>query len=118
LFESKNSISNNEYNKEVIGVKDVAQFLGRSISWVYEHYQDLGGVKIGGSLLFPSQKEIYERLFRPKKEILRVRFPVQRGKVLEGGFQDKKSRDCGTGKKKKKLETGEDPNRHGLLGAC
>ncbi len=115
---SKDSTSSNEYDRDVIGVKDVAQLLGMSISWVYEHYQDLGGVKIGGSLLFPSQKEIYERLFRPKKEILRVRLPVQRGKILKGRVQHQESRDCGTRKKKKRVKTGEDPNRHGLLGAC
>ena len=33
--------------------EDVALFLRKSVSWVYKHWQELGGVKIGGSIIFP-----------------------------------------------------------------
>ena len=43
--------------------EDVARFLKKSLSWVYKHWQELGGVKLGGSLLFPSKEDLYVSLF-------------------------------------------------------
>ena len=52
----------------VSSVKDVAEWLPVSPSWIYKHYQLLGGVKVGGSVLLPSKEKIYERLFQSEKE--------------------------------------------------
>ena len=43
--------------------EEVAQFLRKSVSWVYKNWQRLGGRKLGGSLLFPGKEDLYERLF-------------------------------------------------------
>ncbi len=45
---------------------EVAQFLQKSLSWVYKNWQKLGAVKLGGSLFFPSKGELYELLFNKK----------------------------------------------------
>ncbi len=47
--------------------EEVARFLRRSLSWVYKNSKALGGVKLGGSLLFPGKEDIYERLFGEMK---------------------------------------------------
>ena len=54
---------------EVLSVTDVADFLGKSSSWVYKNWKEIGGVKLGGSLLFPSKEILYERLFEQKQEV-------------------------------------------------
>ena len=33
--------------------EDVALFLRKSVSWVYKHWRELGGVKVGGLHYFP-----------------------------------------------------------------
>jgi len=103
---------------EIMRVKDVAKFLKRSPSWVYKNFDKLGGVKIGGSVLFPSRKEIYERLFKPPEEMVRVLLPVQKTALHRGRIQEEKgcpgsgSREEKRTKKSKEKTRG---NRHGLL---
>lgn len=36
----------------LLSVGDVATYLGRSKKWVYEHALELGGMKIGGPIMF------------------------------------------------------------------
>ena len=39
--------------KDIMTPEEVAQFLRKSLSWVYKNWRLLGGVKLGGSILFP-----------------------------------------------------------------
>ncbi len=116
---SKDSTTNNGYAKTVISAEDVHKFLGMSLSWVYEHYLELGGVKVGGSRLFPSERKIYERLFGEEDRPVHVRLSVQEKPVLRKRIQNEKGSQGGRGRKEKGVEipTGKpNPNRHGLLG--
>ena len=49
---------------EIMTPEEVACYLKKSLSWVYKHWQILGGVKLGGSILFPSKEELHERYIR------------------------------------------------------
>jgi hypothetical protein len=49
--------------------EDVALFLRKSVSWIYKHWRELGGVKIGGSIFFPEKETLYERLFCRKEGV-------------------------------------------------
>ncbi len=101
----------------VLRVKDVTKYLGKSQSWVYANYELLGGVKVGGSLFFPSKEKIYERLFRREKKLVEVRVSLPEEKVHEIGLQNKKSCNGRRGRKKKggKNSQKTSANRHGLL---
>lgn len=99
--------------------EEVAQYLRKSTSWVYKHWKELGGRKLGGSLLFPRLEDLYhEYLFR-KKEGVALRFHPEGDQVYGDLVQNKNRGKTGRSKKKgggKKPKTGiEDPNRYGLL---
>ncbi|WFS62945.1 hypothetical protein LF599_01920 [Pseudodesulfovibrio thermohalotolerans] len=51
----------------VLYAQDVAAFLGKSVDWAYDHAEDVGGVKRGGSWFFPNEEDIYDRLFQGRK---------------------------------------------------
>ena len=38
----------------IMTVEEVSQLFAKSESWVYKHWRELGGVKLGGSLFFPN----------------------------------------------------------------
>ncbi len=105
---------------DVMYVKDVAEFFNMSPSWVYRHYKKLGGVKIGGTVLFPKKEEIYERLFQQEEEVVGVLFPLPKKSIHKSRLQTKKRR-LGSGSRKKKTSktiissktTGA--NRHGIF---
>jgi hypothetical protein len=42
---------------EIMTPEEVALYLRKSTSWVYKHWQELGGRKLGGSLFFPRKEE-------------------------------------------------------------
>ena len=103
---------------EVMCVKDVAKFLKRSASWVYKNYQELGGVKVGGSVLFPAKEKIYERLFQQKEEMVGVLLPLQKTALHQSRISKKKGCSGSRGRKKKgdqKTKENTGRNRHGLL---
>ena len=50
----------------VLFAKDVAAFLGKSVDWVYDNAEAIGGVKCGGSWFFPNEEDIYDRLFQSR----------------------------------------------------
>ena len=103
---------------EVMCVKDVAKFLKRSSSWVYKNFQELGGVKVGGSVLFPAKEKIYERLFQQKEEMVGVLLPVQKTALHQSRIPKEKGCSGSRGRKKKgDQKTKEDTrtNRHGLF---
>lgn len=49
--------------------KDVAALLGKSVDWVYDHAEEVGGVKRGGSWFFPIKEDIYDCLFQGRKRV-------------------------------------------------
>jgi hypothetical protein len=106
----------------IMSPEEVAQFFHKSISWVYKNWKILGGRKLGGSLFFPNKEDLYEHLFYQGQRV-EVRFHPERKPFYKERLQNKDKGQAGRGKKKggdKKPTTadrGDDPNRHGLLGA-
>jgi hypothetical protein len=104
-------------SSKIMTPDEVAAFCQKSTSWVYAHWEALGGVKLGGSLLFPNKEDLYELLFN-KRQGMAVRLYAKRetthGNVVQNKKGGKKSRST----KKGRVEQtgGEDPNRHGILG--
>jgi len=109
-----------EFNHDILRPEEVAQYLRKSTSWVYKHWQELGGRKLGGSLLFPGKENLYEHLFSTRKGV-EVRLHPAGNQAHEGLVQNKTSRKEGGNKEKggdtKPPDTGidpKDPDRHGL----
>lgn len=109
---------------EVIHPEDVAQFLRKSVSWVYKHWKELGGVKIGGSILFPDKETLYDHIFYQRKR-MEVRFHPGETKVHRSVVSDqKRGKESRSKKKGGNSKPGDssdndgagDPNRHNLLG--
>jgi hypothetical protein len=101
----------------ILTPEEVAEFLHKSVSWVYKHSEELGGRKLGGSLFFPRKEELYEHLF-PKREGMEVRFHPDSKQVHRCRIQNKNSGKKSNGQKKggnKQSENRDNPNRHGLL---
>jgi len=103
--------------------EEVALFLRKSTSWVYKHWQVLGGRKLGGSLLFPTKEDLYERLFG-KEQGMEIRLHPEGNQAHGSLVQNQKGRTYGRSKKKggtKETGTtdtghgGGDPNRHGIF---
>jgi len=113
---TKNNVHNENINIQT--PKEVAIFLQKSTSWVYDHWEELGGVKLGGSLFFPDKEDFYELLFN-KRQGMAVRLHAKRKKTHGHVVQNKKGGKKSRSKKKGGVEqTGvEQPNRHGILGA-
>jgi len=105
--------------KIIMSVEETAQYLRKSLSWVYKNAELLGGRKLGGSLFFPAKEDLYERLFC-KREGVEVRLHSKGDQVHRSLVQNKNQSQGSRGKKKrggKKPETREkSSDRHGLLG--
>ncbi len=111
-----------EIRNEIMTPEEVAQFLRKSTSWVYKHCQELGGVKLGGSIFFPKKEELYERLFG-KRQRVEVRLHPERSEVHSGMVQHQKTGKRGRGKKAGRTpeatadrEGGDNTDRYNLLG--
>jgi hypothetical protein len=106
---------------QIMTPEEVARYLRKSQSWVYKNWRVLGGVKLGGSILFPSKETIHERLFSQGQGV-EVRLHPKGDQAHERLVHDQKSGKGGRGKKKARAEEpaasggGDDPNRHGILG--
>ncbi len=123
---------NNHQN--ILTPEEVAQYLRKSLSWVYKNEALLGARKLGGSLFFPSKEDLYERLFE-KGEGLAIRLHPQRNPVHGSLVQNQNSGQTSRSTKKggtqkagnnasacrsiclsNECESGSDnPNRYGLL---
>ena len=113
-----NNLVDSSANMVIMSAEEVAQFLKKSQSWVYLNWRELGGVKLKGSLFFPSKEELYERLFG-KKERVEVRLHPKRQSVYGFMVQNQEGSQKSRSKKKRggrKTDTLSDTNRHGLLG--
>jgi hypothetical protein len=110
----------NKSGKDIMTAEGAAQCLGKSLSWVYKNWKELGGRKLGGSLFFPSKEDLYERIFGAGQG-MEVRLHPQENQVLGPMVRDRQKGVTRRNKKKggsRKTDTTDtDPNRHGLLGA-
>lgn len=108
----------------ILTVKEAAQYLHKSTSWLYKNWRMLGGVKLGGSLLFPSKGELHELIFG-NKQGMEIRLHPERQQIHQKLVQEQK-RGKASGSKTERGSIKSDtpdgsrsnPNRHGLLGAC
>jgi predicted DNA-binding transcriptional regulator AlpA len=100
----------------ILTVKDVVQLTRKSETWVYRHWPELGGVKVGGSVFFPSKEIVYEHIFG-KGQRLASGLQSKRGtlhpSVVPFKNKSKASHDKAA-KRAKRLTKPFDPNRHGL----
>lgn len=114
-------MKNHSLKNEILTVKEVAEYLGKSKSWVYKHQEKLGVRKLGGSLFFPKEGELYERLFCKEKQ-MEIRLQLQGKSVLKSMVSNESKSQTSRSKKKRgakkshtKDEAGADPNRHNLF---
>ena len=120
-FMDHNTVDNAIF-PEIMTPEETAQFLKKSVSWVYKHWKNLGGVKLGGSLFFPNKEDLYEFIFC-KREGVEVRLHPRRKTVHKNMVQNQKKGQAGRGQKKggntkpgNSDDHGSNPNRHGILG--
>ena len=117
------NLSNNITHSQIILTpKEVANYLCKSLSWVYKNQIELGGSKLGGSLFFPRKEDLYERIFRKEKGV-EVRLHLEGNQVHQRLVPKKAaSTKSGNGKERRNKESGasdqgaNNPNRHGILG--
>jgi hypothetical protein len=104
-------------SSKIMTPEEVAAFCQKSTSWVYAHWEALGGVKLGGSLLFPTKEDLYELLFN-KRQGMALRLHAERKTIHGDVVQNKKGGKKSRSRKAERVEQagGEDPNRHGLFG--
>ena len=76
---------------DILTPEEVARYLRKSTSWVYKHWQELGGRKLGGSLFFPGKEDLYERLFGKGKGV-EVRLHPGGNQIHQGLVQTKTRR--------------------------
>ena len=111
-----------ENKHAILTPEEVAQFLNKSVSWVYKHWEILGGRKLGGSLFFPRKEELYERIFCEGQRMVAVRLCPEKKQIHTRRIQNKSQGQKSRGKKKggpgKTEGSDQDTNRHGLLGTC
>lgn len=112
----------NSHGVEVSSPEDIARFLRKSVSWVYKHWNELGGVKVGGSIFFPDKETLNEFIFSKWKRVevrLHPEEATVHGPVVSN---QKRSQTCGGSKKGGNLksqsgpEENNNPNRHALFG--
>ena len=113
----------NDTHKQIAATpREVANYLGKSLSWVYKNQSELGVRKLGGSLFFPTKEELHERLFCKEKGV-EVRLHSE-GQQIHQGLVQKKAGCTKSGNGKTGRNSGPrtgdqvsgDSNRHGLLG--
>jgi hypothetical protein len=113
-------------NGAILDLGEAADFLKVSESWLYKHWRDVGGKKLGGHLRFPCKEDLYERLFGKREgvslrlldegrtilESTRVvsneKSGAQRRRKKEGGIKKSSVDNSGTGTRN------DDYNRHNL----
>ena len=115
---NSHTIQKDNGSKKILTAKDVASLIdGRGKSWVYQHAEELGGVKVGGTWLFPSEEHIYDCLFGKRKR-MEVRLRTKQEKIHGNMVRDKKRSQESRSKKKTGIEESSgrgDTNRHGLF---
>lgn len=111
--------ADNKNVSTILTPEEVAEFLQKSVSWVYKHRQELGGRKLGGAVFFPSKEDLYEYIFNSKRQMA-VQLQRERSEVQQIRIQNQKG---GKARRGENAERAGEPssnsggsNRHGLLG--
>jgi len=104
-------------NYAIMTPKQVARYLQISPRTVYSRWEKLGGLKIGRTLRF--RKEDIDALFRQKEKEMERGGEKRVPKVYACVSDKNGSEDLGSGKMERvgKPETGEDRDRHRLVGS-
>jgi hypothetical protein len=117
----ENLLNVNNQKKISSNAKEVAKYLGTSLSWVYKYQDELGVKKLGGSLFFPKKEELYERLFCKEKG-MEIRLHSKREQVHGSLVHNKDLSQTSRSKKKRttkqtlsSVAVRDDRNRYGLL---
>jgi hypothetical protein len=112
----------NVHDSAIGSPEDIAQFFRKSVSWVYKHWRELGGVKIGGSIFFPNKETLNEYIFGKWKGV-EVRLHPEEAEVYGPVVSNQKRSQTSGGKKKggniksqPGYEGNNNPNRHNLFG--
>jgi hypothetical protein len=79
--------------------EEVAQYLHKSLSWVYKNWELLGGRKLRGSLFFPAKEDLYECLFNTGERV-EVRLHQPRSQVHKHLVPNKNRSQTSRGTKK------------------
>ena len=87
-------------DKHIMTPKETAQYLRKSLSWVYKNSAALGGRKLGGSLFFPAREDLYERIFC-KREGVEVRIHPHGNQAYGNLVQNENRGQTIRGRKKK-----------------
>ena len=102
-------------------VEDVAKYLRKSPSWVYKNWKVLGGRKLRGSLFFPRNEDLYERILFKGKKAVSVRVHREgnqiHGNLVQTENRSTRSRGQEKGGNQKSEATDDSPNRHDLFDA-
>ena len=97
---------------------DVADLLQLSESYVYKHWRELGGVKIGQRVRFPRWEELHGHLLCQRQGVA-LSLQVSESEVHEGLVQNKKGGKQGGGRVQKFAQkpsiANSDRNRHNLF---
>jgi hypothetical protein len=117
----RNSTIDKKSTADIMTPEEVALFLRKSTSWVYKNWQELGGRKLGGSLMFPGKEDLYERIFCQGKGV-EVRLHLRKDQVHRSLVQNQSKSKGGRGKAKRGAKKPKDigansdkANRHGLF---
>ena len=101
-------------NYAMLSSEQVAQRLNVSLSWVYQHRRDLGGIKFHGLVRF--REGIINELMEIG-EGLDVSIYLREAKVQQERVPEKIRRTESPRKAKVRNPGGQDANRHGLFGS-
>jgi hypothetical protein len=108
LFKKVSKVVINLAKMEILTPKEVSKLLKKSVRWVYANADALGGVKIGGSLIF-TEENLYHALQRKKQMASGGDDPRQ---AVHSSVADKKSGGkLGTGQTRAVIEAAR---RHNL----
>ena len=94
------------FNREIMTVEEVARFLRKSESWIYKHWKDLGGARLGGSLFFPSREDLYERIFHQGEGLLAIRVHENGKRYTGAGFKTRRDALREEARRKEEVENG------------
>jgi len=52
--------------QKFLSAKNVARLFDKSPGWAYKHWKNLGGMKVGGSIIFPPKEMFFDDVFTKK----------------------------------------------------
>lgn len=97
---------------DILTPKDVARYFRKSVDWVYSHFQELGGFKVGG-LIFFTQEGLNNAIQR--KQEMASRGETRRSQDYKVIQHAKRSRRMGdSGKELAKEDFEAKARRYGL----